>query len=141
MTRPVASILIVEDEQIVAVDIEDHLQRLGYHVAGTAGSAEEACQMAARLQPDLVLMDVRIEGPIDGIEAARQIRRRREIPVVFLTARAQPVDLCRGYSSGAAAYITKPFGVHALVDLVHRVVDLSGRGVCVTPDLVQEVAV
>ncbi len=109
MPEQVATILIVEDEQIVAVDIRSHLERLGYRVVGTAGSGEEACRMAAALEPDLVLMDIRIDGPMDGIEAARRIRRSRQIPVVFLTAYADVDTLERAKLIEPYGYIVKPF--------------------------------
>ena len=109
MSEQTAKILIVEDEQIVAVDIETQLERLGYRVAGTAASGEEALAMAAELEPDLVLMDVHIEGPIDGIEVARRIRRAREVPVVFLTAFTDVETLRRAKMVEPYGYIVKPF--------------------------------
>jgi CheY-like chemotaxis protein len=81
-----ARILVVEDESIVQLDLQSRLRRLGYAVIGSAVSGEEAIIKAAELKPDLVLMDVRLEGRMDGIEAAAQIRAAREVPVLFLTA-------------------------------------------------------
>jgi len=109
MTEPAARILIVEDEQIVAVDIETQLERLGYRVVGTAASGEEACAKAAELEPDLVLMDVQIEGPTDGIEVARRIRESRPVPVVFLTAFTDVETLQRAKRVEPYGYIVKPF--------------------------------
>ena len=77
MSKKPTKILIVEDEQIVAVDIQSVLERLGYHVVGTAASGEEACRMAAESAPNLVLMDVRIDGPMDGVDTARRIQETR----------------------------------------------------------------
>ena len=114
MPENAAKILIVEDEQIVAVDIESTLQRLGYQVVGAAASGEDACRMAVALEPDLVLMDVRIEGPMDGIEAAGRIRRTREVPVVFLTAYADVDTLKRAKLTEPYGYIVKPFAEHDL---------------------------
>ena len=109
MSEQTAKILIVEDEQIVAFDIETQLERLGYRVVGTAASGEEALTKAAELEPDLVLMDVQIEGPIDGIEVARRIRRGREVPVVFLTAFTDVETLRRAKMVEPYGYIVKPF--------------------------------
>jgi PAS domain S-box-containing protein len=109
MSEQAIAILIVEDEQIVAVAIEGQLRRLGYRVVGTAASGEEACAKAAELEPDLVLMDVRIEGPMDGIEAARRIRRSRDVPVVFLTAYSDVDTVERAKAAEPYGYIVKPF--------------------------------
>lgn len=109
MSEEAAKILIVEDEQIVAVDIEGHLQRLGYCVVGTAVSGEEACRKAAELKPELVLMDIRIEGPIDGIETAERIRRCRDVPIIFLTASTDLETLKRAKRIQPYGYIVKPF--------------------------------
>ena len=92
---PTATILIVEDEQLVAVDLEAHLTRLGYQVVDTAASGEEAWEKAQAAQPDLILMDVRLAGPMDGIEAARRIRRECDAPIVFLTAYSDAATLQR----------------------------------------------
>ena len=109
MSEQAVTILIVEDEQIVAIAIEGHLQSLGYQVVGTAASGEEACRKAAELEPDLVLMDVRIEGPMDGIEAARRIRESRDVPVVFLTAFSDVDTVTRAKLVEPYGYIVKPF--------------------------------
>jgi len=109
MSEQAIRILIVEDEQIVAVAIEGHLRRLGYQIVGTAASGEEACETAAEFEPDLVLMDVRIEGPMDGIEAARRIRESRDVPVVFLTAFNDVDTVERAKDVQPYGYIVKPF--------------------------------
>ncbi|MFH1918477.1 MAG: sigma 54-interacting transcriptional regulator [Planctomycetota bacterium] len=114
MSEQASTILIVEDEQIVAVAIEGHLQRLGYQVVGTAASGEEACKKAAELDPDLVLMDVRIEGPMDGIEAAQRIRQSRDVPVVFLTAYSDVDTVERAKVVEPYGYIVKPFDARDL---------------------------
>ena len=109
MSENAITVLIVEDEQIVAVATEGHLQRLGYQVVGMAASGEEACEKAAELEPDLVLMDVRIEGPMDGIEAARRICESRDVPVVFLTAYSDVDTVERAKDVEPYGYIVKPF--------------------------------
>lgn len=115
-----ATVLIVEDEQIVAVDLEGHLQRLGYQVLDTAASGEEACEKAARVQPDLVLMDVRLEGTMDGIEAAQRIRRICPAPIVFLTAYTDTATLERAKLAEPYGYLVKPFvpgDLHAAIQM------------------------
>ena len=81
-----SKILIVEDEGIVALDLESRLRGMGYIVVGVADSGEEAIQEATETHPDLVLMDIRLKGDVDGIEAAEVIRARLDIPVIYLTA-------------------------------------------------------
>src|SRR5262245_39964282 len=96
-------ILVVEDERIVALDIQRRLKALGYEVAGAAVSGEDAIYKATELHPDLVLMDIMLEGRIDGIMAAETIRCRLSIPVIFVTAHADAYTLQR-------AKVTEPFG-------------------------------
>ncbi len=81
-------ILIVEDERITAADLQDTLRELGYVVTGIASTGQDALREAERDPPDLVLMDIRIQGDMDGTETARQLRDRFDIPVVYLTAHA-----------------------------------------------------
>ncbi len=80
------AILIVEDEAIVSADIASKLRKLGYDIAGSTGTGEEAIEIARRKRPSLVLMDIRLAGAMDGITAADAIRQECQMPVVFLTA-------------------------------------------------------
>lgn len=117
---PPARVLIVEDEQIVAVDLEGHLERLGYQVLDTAPSGEEACEKAAATHPDLVLMDVRLDGPMDGVEAARRIRQICHAPIVFLTAYSDAATLDRAKLVEPYGYLVKPFvpgDLHAAIQM------------------------
>jgi PAS domain S-box-containing protein len=102
------SILVVEDESIVAKDVANRLQHLGYRVMGTVASGEDAVQ-AAKLAPDLVLMDIMLKGPMDGIEAARRIAETLDIPIVYLTAYADEQTLHRAKVTEAFGYLLKPF--------------------------------
>ncbi len=79
-------ILVVEDEAIVAADLQSKLQRLGYVVCGIAFSGTDAIRTASETRPDLILMDVRLQGNMTGLEAAVHIRQRRDVPVVYITA-------------------------------------------------------
>ncbi len=79
-------ILIVEDEVIVAKNIQNRLEGLGYSVPAIISSGEEAIEKTKEIQPDLVLMDVKLEGKMDGVVAADQIRKQFNIPIIYLTA-------------------------------------------------------
>ncbi|MEQ2006685.1 MAG: response regulator [Limisphaerales bacterium] len=103
-----ARILIVEDEGIIAQDIEATLEKLGYEVSGIAAVGEEAIEMAAELRPNLVLMDIVLWGGMDGVEAAKQIRERLHIPVIFLTAHSDTATLQRAKVTGPHGYLVKP---------------------------------
>lgn len=81
-----ARILIVEDEHIVQFDLQQRLERMGHVVVGLASRGEEAVAHAAELRPDLILMDVCLDGSMDGIEAARQIHSHQATPVIYITA-------------------------------------------------------
>jgi PAS domain S-box-containing protein len=102
-------ILIVEDEFIVANNIETRLLDLGYAVSGKADTGATAIELAETQSPDLVLMDIRLKGPIDGITAAAEIRRRFKLPVVFLAAYVDDRILDQAKSAEPAGYILKPF--------------------------------
>ena len=88
-------LLIVEDEVIVALDMEDRLAALGYQLVGHALTGEGALELTRELRPDLVLMDIRLQGDMDGIAAAAEIRRRFHVPVIFLTAYSEDETLER----------------------------------------------
>jgi hypothetical protein len=103
------TILIVEDEAIVAADLAAKLARLGYEVAGIAASGESAVLLAEQLRPHLVLMDIRLDGPIDGIETANAIRTRLDVPIIYLTAHSDTATLHRAKLTGPFGYILKPF--------------------------------
>jgi diguanylate cyclase (GGDEF)-like protein len=102
-------VLIAEDENIVAKDIAESLDRLGYRVAGVVTSGREAVEQAARVKPDLVLMDVNLRGDLDGIGAASALRDNDGPPVVFLTAFSDVETLKRAVESEPLGYLVKPF--------------------------------
>jgi diguanylate cyclase (GGDEF)-like protein len=113
-------ILVVEDESIIAEDIADSLTALGYQVTGIVYSGEEALQSAAEVRPDLVLMDVNLQGKIDGIAAAEQMRSRFQIPVIYLTAYADENTLRRVNATKPFGCIVKPFeekNLHATIQI------------------------
>jgi diguanylate cyclase (GGDEF)-like protein/PAS domain S-box-containing protein len=112
MTKP--RILIVEDEAIIALDIGQQLARLGYETVGHASEGEEAVRMAGESRPDLVLMDIQLGGDMDGIAAAKLIRERHRLPIVFLTAFAADDILARAKLIEPFGYILKPFSEREL---------------------------
>ena len=106
---PPARIMIVEDEQITAADLEATLKELNYSVPAIVSSGSAAIQKARSTKPDLVLMDIRIKGDMDGIEAATAIRSELDIPVIYLTAHADEETLERAKQAEPLGYIVKPF--------------------------------
>lgn len=104
-----ARILIVEDENLVAMDIERGLKRLGYNVVGVANCGADAIQIAEDQCPDLILMDIQIKGDIDGIETSQRIQNKYSVPIVFLTAHADEATLHRAKRAGPFGYVLKPF--------------------------------
>jgi len=102
-------ILIVEDESLVARDIENMAVSQGYEVCGIASTGDQAIEMAAESQPDLVLMDVVIKGSLDGISAAEKIWESYRIPIIYVTAYADEHTLKRARLTEAFGYILKPF--------------------------------
>jgi PAS domain S-box-containing protein len=104
-----ARILILEDDRVVARDIQMQLMRIGHEVLGMAVRGEDAVALALKLRPDLVLMDIRLGGEIDGVEAANQIRRQCQSPVVFLTAYSDDDTLRRASQAEPFGYLLKPF--------------------------------
>lgn len=103
------SVLVVEDESIVAKDIQNSLKKLGYNVPSVENTGEDAIQSAAEHKPDLILMDIMLKGDISGIDAAEQIRKRYQIPVIFLTAYADESTLSKAKVTEPYGYIIKPF--------------------------------
>jgi hypothetical protein len=104
----VSRILIVEDEAIIAEHIASSLLKTGYEVAGIAESSEEALAKIPGLNPDLILMDIRIKGAMDGIETTAKLRERFDIPVIYLTAHSDQETIDRAKLTGAFGFLTKP---------------------------------
>ncbi len=107
--RDPVSILLVEDEGVIARDLEDTLTRLGYRVTGIASEGTEAIEMARDLHPQLVVMDAGLRGEVDGIEAACAIQEEAPVPVIFLTGHTDIETLQRAVLTGPLGYLTKPF--------------------------------
>ena len=104
-----ARILVVEDEALIAMDIRQQLVQMGHTPVGHATRGEQALELVEVLKPDLVLMDIQLAGPMDGIQAAQLIRNRNAVPVVFITAFAAEETLARAKLTEPYGYILKPF--------------------------------
>lgn len=102
-------VLIVEDEILLAIDMRTMLEANGCTVVGIAASADQAISVAERERPDLVLMDVRLEGQRDGVDAAIEIRQRLDIPSLFVTANADARTQERAQAARPFGFIVKPF--------------------------------
>ena len=109
-----ATILIVEDETIVAADLASKVSQLGYEVSGMLDRGEDAINHLRKQRPDLVLMDIRLSGKMDGVEAAEIIRREFDLPVIYLTAHSDRATLERAKLTEPFGYILKPFDELAL---------------------------
>lgn len=108
-----AKILVVEDEAILIMELQDMLRSWGYKPF-TATSGEEAIKKAAKIKPDLILMDIMFKGEIDGIEAVQQINDHQDIPVIYLTAHSSNEVLERAKATKPHAYLIKPFNEREL---------------------------
>jgi len=108
------TILVVEDERVVARDIQRSLSDLGYNVPATAASSDQAILLASERCPDLVLMDIRIKGDRDGIETASILRKRFDVPIVYLTAYADESTVARAKQTEPFGYLLKPVKTNEL---------------------------
>jgi PAS domain S-box-containing protein len=107
-------ILIVEDQRLIAADLESTLKKLGYEIAASVAAGEDAVRRASELAPDLILMDIRLRGDMDGILAAQAIRQRTDVPIVYLTAYADDETLIRARETSPFGYLVKPFNEREL---------------------------
>lgn len=114
------TILVVEDESLVAKDLSFRLTDLGYEVVGVAHTAEDAVKSAEEFKPDLILMDIRLKGDMDGIDAAMEIKKSLDMPVIYLTAYSDEETLGRAKVTTPFGYILKPFGereIHIAIEI------------------------
>lgn len=102
-------VLIVEDEALIGEELRERLLRLGFSVIATVDTAEEGIAIATRERPDLVLMDIRLKGAKDGLQAAFEIRRQVDVPIVYVTAYSDRLTVDRAQETEHDGYILKPF--------------------------------
>ncbi|WP_439518293.1 response regulator [Hydrogenophaga sp.] len=115
-----ARILIVEDETIVAFNLQQRLTQLGYDVPAVAVSGQESLDLIGQTRPDLVLMDIHIEGDMDGIEVAARLKEQNPVPVIYLTAYSEDSTLERARKTSPYGYLIKPFSereLHATIQM------------------------
>ncbi|HET8711404.1 MAG TPA: response regulator [Spongiibacteraceae bacterium] len=113
-------VMIVEDERVVAFNLRQRLLKLGYEVPAVAVSGEQALTSADQNHPDIVLMDINIEGDIDGIQTAERLGSAAPIPVIYLTAHSEEATLARARSTNPYGYLIKPFSereLHATIQM------------------------
>lgn len=120
-----ARILIVEDDFLIALQVETALADAGFHVIGVAASAEEATELAASHQPSLVVMDIRLSGKRDGIDLAIELHRDHAIRCLFATAHVDAQARRRAEAAGPLGWLQKPYTMASLVLMVRRALDLS----------------
>ncbi len=138
--------MVVEDEAVVALHLRRELTNLGYTVAGVASSGEQALKMIDEIFPDVILMDIHIQGEMDGIEAVSRIPRYLHIPVIYLTAYSEDSTLKRAGDTRPYGYLIKPFvnrELHATISMalersradeaVRENEALLFRALCTTP--------
>lgn len=102
------SIMIVEDEQITAMELQSMLEDMEFEIGSVVDNAEAALEKIQESRPDLILMDIRLPGSMDGVELTKEISGSDPIPVVYLTAHSDPETLERAKETQPAGYLTKP---------------------------------
>ena len=120
---PARRALIVEDEILIAEELKERLARLGFTVIAAVDTADEGIAIATRERPDLVLMDIRLKGKKDGVQAAREIRKQVDVPIVYLTAHSDRQTVERATATEFDGFILKPFQrreLQATIDVAMR---------------------
>ena len=118
--KSAARILIVEDERIVAFNLQQRLIHMGYDVPAVAASGTDSLSLVETVRPDLVLMDIHIEGSMDGIEVASELKKNHSVPVIYLTAYSEDATLERARQTRPYGYLIKPFSereLHATIQM------------------------
>ena len=119
-------ILVVEDENIIALEIMNRLENLGYEVPAIVSSGESAIEKTEEFSPDIILMDIRLRGKCDGIEAAKKIKEKFQTPIIYLTAYADDSTIKRAQKvSENVIYLVKPFSEDEIKAAIKKA--LNGR--------------
>lgn len=113
-----AKILVVEDEFVIAQDLKMTIEGFGYQVIDVVSTGEDAVIKASELDPDLIMMDIMLEGDMDGIEAAEIIHQHNDVPIIYLTAYADTSTLVRAKASRPEAYLLKPWDERELQNTI-----------------------
>lgn len=120
---PKLNILVVEDESLVARALSVTLMRMGHKVTSIASTGEEAVEKAEKEKPDMVLMDIILDGQMDGIEAVKIIRSRSHIPFIYVTAHADQNTKERAEQTGPYGYLVKPYKEKELENAIREAVE------------------
>jgi CheY-like chemotaxis protein len=126
-------VLIVEDEQIVAADLEAKLTRMDYEVIGIAASGDEALALADQSRPDVVLMDIQLQGSMSGLEAAKLIQRSTGAPIIFITAYVGVFVRDPGQMQAPGICLSKPFLMPQLKAALESLNQLSSEDLGASP--------
>ena len=127
--RSHAQILIVEDEQIVALDLQQRLRRMGHMVVGLAGTGVDAIARALVLRPDLALMDIHLPGTLDGLETAAFLRTHLNLPIIYVTGTTDAQTLTRMRQMAPALLLDKPITDERLHAAMDQIMQAPPRGV------------
>ena len=114
------SIMVVEDENIIALDLKKRVLALGYNIYAVVPTGEEAIEKVDAVEPDLILMDIFLRGSIDGVEAAREISKRHRVPIIYITAYSDEITMTKIHQSSAFGYIYKPFSENELRNKIEK---------------------
>lgn len=109
MSPKVPQVLVVEDERLIARDLQYRLTQLGYAPTDIAASGEAALRSIETVKPDLILMDIILQGTMDGIQVAEAVQARYQIPIIYMTAHADKATMERAQQTRPVAYLTKPY--------------------------------
>lgn len=121
------SVLIVEDDRLLSLITERLLRKLGYEIAGKAVSAEEAIDLVRESAPDVVIMDIFLEGGMNGIDTVRQIRTFSEVPVIFISGTSNKRSFLQAKETGFVDFLVKPIMAVDLVGPLNRAMAESGK--------------
>lgn len=122
-----ARIIIAEDEKIVAKDIENKLKKSGYDVIGVVSTGKDLLDKVSAEPPDLVLMDIKLDGDMDGIETAAKLKDGYGVPVIYLTAYADKITLNRINETKPGGYVLKPFKLSDLRESIETALNRSSK--------------
>lgn len=125
-----ACVLIVEDDYLVALELEHRLTQAGFDLAGIAATAEEALELAAAKSPEVAIMDIRLAGVTDGVDVAMELMDRFSIPSIFATAHGDPATKKRAERAKPLGWLEKPYSADELITLINAALstDKSTKG-------------
>ena len=121
MDKTEYKVLIVEDDNIISLVLVNMMHQLGHKVVGTTTNGKEAIDLAAKLQPNLILMDIRLKGELDGIETVIAIKREEDIPVIYVTGNTDKQHFERAKETGFIDLISKPFTLRDLERSISKI--------------------